>query len=114
MFGPELPHLKNNNNADLTSPKLRSPSPVVRELSPAYEIGAPLSPPLMASPVLSSPPTSPKIKTLRRVRRLAPARRISFGSLAAPGDEADGEGGGMDLSGCGKASLGLGSAFQLL
>ncbi|KIM40509.1 hypothetical protein M413DRAFT_162973 [Hebeloma cylindrosporum] len=114
MFGPELPHLRNNNNnAGLTSPKLRSPSPVVRDLSPAYEMGSPLSSPLMASPVLSSP-TSPKIKTLRRVRRLAPARRISFGSLAAPGDDADGEGAGMDLSGCGKASLGLGSAFQLL
>ena len=110
MFGPELPHL---NNTNTSFPKLRSPSPVVRDLSPAYELGSPPASPLMASPVLSSP-TSPKIKTLRRVRRLAPARRISFGSLVAPGDEADAEVRGLDLSGCGKASLGLGSAFQLL
>ncbi|KAF8959509.1 hypothetical protein BDZ97DRAFT_2078037 [Flammula alnicola] len=36
---------------------------------------------------------SPKAKTLRRVRRLAPARRISFGSLVAPA-EAEGDVGG--------------------
>lgn len=50
-------------------------------------------------------------KTLRRVRRLAPARRISFGSLTPSGHEADadGEGDGEERGG----RFELGSAFQL-
>ncbi|KXN81303.1 Transcription factor iws1 [Leucoagaricus sp. SymC.cos] len=82
MFGPELPQLPDN---------------------------APLSPaPIITS---SSRLPHPKVKTLRRVRRLAPARRISFSSLVPPGDEADadGEGDGEEKGG----KIELGSAFQL-
>ena len=115
MFGPELPHLHNATQYVPVSPayggtvtptKVRLPSPAV--------LVAPL-PVLSTIPVVDVPqsPTPPKIKTLRRVRRLAPARRISFGSLI-PGDEADADGEGEareaspGLSGC------LGSAFQLM
>lgn len=112
MLGPELPHLRKTAKHISTSPvyggtvtpKMRSPSPAVLATPP---------PVITAIQVLDvhQSPTPPKIKTLRRVRRLAPARRISFGSLT-PGDEADGEGeaGGdrCGLSGC------LGSAFQLI
>ena len=90
----------------VTPTKIRSPSPAV--------LAAP--PPVVGTiPVLDVPqsPMPPKVKTLRRVRRLPPARRISFGSLV-PGDEADADGEGETgetspgLSGC------LGSAFQLM
>ena len=115
MLGPELPHLHNATKyvpaapaygGTVTPTKIRSPSPAV--------LAAP--PPVVGTiPVLDVPqsPTPPKVKTLRRVRRLPPARRISFGSLV-PGDEADADGEGEageanpGLSGC------LGSAFQLM
>ena len=108
MLGPELPHLRNTakHAGTVTPTKIRSQSPAV--------LAAP-SPVVAAIQVLDVPqsPTPPKVKTLRRVRRLAPARRISFGSLV-PGDEADADGEGeagdasRGLSGC------LGSAFQLV
>jgi transcription factor SPN1 len=114
MLGPELPRLRNTAKHLSSTPyggmvtptRVRSPSPAV--------LTAP--PPVVATiQVLNVPesPTPPKVKTLRRVRRLAPARRISFGSLI-PGDEADADGEGeageasRELSGC------LGSAFQLM
>ena len=115
MLGPELPHLYNNTKhvsatpafgGTVTPTKIRSPSAAV--------LAAP--PPVVGTiPVLDVPQslTPPKVKTLRRVRRLPPARRISFGSLV-PGDEADADGEGEageaspGLSGC------LGSAFQLM
>ncbi|KAJ8692984.1 hypothetical protein PTI98_010242 [Pleurotus ostreatus] len=56
-------------------------------------------------PVLQPAPTQ-KVRTLRRVRRLAPARKISFGSLT-PGDGTD-----ADVEGEGDEEA-LGSAFQL-
>jgi hypothetical protein len=51
---------------------------------------------------------SPKTKTLRRVKRIgiAPARRISFGSMI--GGEEDGQRPDPEQRSC------LGSAFQLL
>jgi transcription factor SPN1 len=114
MLGPELPHLHSTTKyvsatpaygGTVTPTKIRSPSPAV--------LAAP--PPVVGTiPVLDvhQSPTPSKVKTLRRVRRLPPARRISFGSLV-PGDEADADGegeageGSPGLSGC------LGSAFQL-
>jgi len=59
----------------------------------------------------SANPDNLRGKTLRRVRRLAPARRISFGSLMPSGHEADadGEGDGEERGG----RIELGSAFQL-
>ena len=117
MLGPELPHLHNTTKyvspapaygGTVTPTKIRSPSPAALAASP---------PVVSTIPVLdvhqSPTPTSPRVKTLRRVRRLPPARRISFGSLV-PGDEADADGegeageAGPGLSGC------LGSAFQLM
>jgi hypothetical protein len=58
---------------------------------------------------------SPRVKTLRRVRhRLAPARRISFGSLLESTDdmgmEVDGDDRSFDLSG-GRMGSGLGLGF---
>ncbi|KAF7773355.1 hypothetical protein Agabi119p4_5522 [Agaricus bisporus var. burnettii] len=96
----------------------RSPPSVVgapRALKSAF---TPLPESPMAKSTLLSPaaditatPLSPKVKTLRRVRRLAPARRISFSSLVPPGEEADadGEGDGEEKGG----RIELGSAFQL-
>ncbi|KAF8150662.1 hypothetical protein B0H34DRAFT_678454 [Crassisporium funariophilum] len=143
MFGAELPHLVNSAHSASAAAAagVRSPPPrgasVVRSPPPpptARAMAMVVSPPAAvgkerkeSAPQTQSP--SPKVKTLRRVRRLAPARRISFGSLV-PGDEADadGEGDGEDqrmgegrgererermgtgLKGC----LQLGSAFQLL
>lgn len=85
---------------------MRSPSPAAR------------APPLLivaTTQVIDVPqsPTPLKVKTLRRVRRLAPARRISFGSLI-PGDEADADGEGDAGGASGGLSGCLGSAFQLM
>ncbi|PPQ90798.1 hypothetical protein CVT25_012118 [Psilocybe cyanescens] len=119
-----------------------APAASVNALAPAPVLGPALDGPsagahcaynshvtstLMSSPTLSSSPSlalsmspeiSVKVRTLRRVRRLAPGgRRISFGSLAAPGEEgdADAEGGGLDAGARSPASGKglLGSAFQL-
>lgn len=90
---------------------ISSPSPLSPTLSPS------LSPALTQSPGSESPcsPATQRVKTLRRVRRLA-ARRISFGNLLCEEFGGVNEGGGekereseQDRNeGC------LGSAFQLL
>lgn len=107
MFGAELPHLCNPSN----TPAVVSPSPSSGNASKA-QVPPPATAILTRSPssipASPTPPSTQKVKTLRRVRRLAPARRISFGSLVAPGDEADGEGEGEH-----EEKLALGSAFQL-
>ena len=139
MLGPELPHLRNAAKhassapaygGTVTPPKIRSPSPVVLAVpapayggtvtptkirSPSPAVLAPPSPVVATIQVLDVPQssTSPKAKTLRRVRRLAPARRISFGSLV-PGDEADADGEGEAGEASHGLSGGLGSAFQLM
>lgn len=86
MFGAELPRQAASSAPE--PPRSRAPT------SPA-QLGR-LSSPTKTSGTIPGTPTAPpstpqKVKTLRRVRRLAPARRISFGSLAAPGEEADAE-----------------------
>ncbi|KAF9048436.1 hypothetical protein BJ165DRAFT_1017313 [Panaeolus papilionaceus] len=107
----------------MESPKLTTKRKASRALSPIHVPKAPFarssvtpaSPgpvsPTPTSPVMSPPPSevggSP-VRTLRRVRRLAPARRISFSSLAAPAEAQEGAEEAMDEKGC------LGSAFQLL
>ncbi|KAF8071881.1 hypothetical protein FPV67DRAFT_903325 [Lyophyllum atratum] len=125
IFGAELPHLRGASS---------SPTPVVEPArsrvrsSPAAHLGRsayPVPEPVrVVSPVAS--PTSAlgspqKVKTLRRVQRLALGRRISFGSLVAPGEDADGEAEDEDEDARGlrrerqrQRELGqLGSAFQL-
>ncbi|KAF4596275.1 Transcription factor iws1 [Pleurotus pulmonarius] len=81
-------------------------SPGFSSKPPGTDVHMHIPAPLKAGvPVLQPPPTQ-KVRTLRRVRRLAPARKISFGSLT-PGDGADG-----DVDGEGDEEA-LGSAFQL-
>jgi hypothetical protein len=88
-----------------------------RALKSAFTTPLVTEPPIIKSTLLSPAadinvtPSSPKVKTLRRVRRLAPARRISFSSLVPPGEDADadGEGDGEEKGG----RIELGSAFQL-
>ncbi|KAJ7650136.1 hypothetical protein FB45DRAFT_1017539 [Roridomyces roridus] len=90
MFGDELPQL--------------SPSPLPRPVTPTYSLGP------SAAPLLQ-PQTPDKVKTLRRVRRLPAARRISFGSLIAPVGE---DGHEADMEECDdEHHHGLASAFQL-
>jgi transcription factor SPN1 len=89
MFGAELPHVRG-----CTSPQPGPESPRARPQ--ACPVPAPCPGSVKAKLTINTNPTSPpgspqKVKTLRRVRRLAPARRISFGSLIAPGEDADGE-----------------------
>ncbi|KAL0573219.1 hypothetical protein V5O48_008739 [Marasmius crinis-equi] len=100
MFGAELPHLHipsaststSSHAASSTQPTIRSPS------TPSQRSGTP-----------GTVPTDPQLKgrTLRRVKRLAPGRKISFGSLVPPAGEdlieEDSEENGRSL----------GSAFQL-
>ncbi|KAJ6507998.1 hypothetical protein C8R47DRAFT_1065979 [Mycena vitilis] len=88
MFGAELPRLPSSH-------------------MPETPLAAP--PPFLSSAPLLVPQTGEKVKTLRRVRRLPPARRISFGSLIAPVGE---DGHDADMEECDEES-GLGSAFQL-
>ncbi|KAJ7475972.1 hypothetical protein FB451DRAFT_263993 [Mycena latifolia] len=87
MFGAELPRLP---------PSVQQPE-------------TPAMAPVLTSAPLLAPVATEKVKTLRRVRRLPPARRISFGSLIPPvgedGHEADMEEYDEERS--------LGSAFQL-
>ena len=113
MFGAELPHLRSAPAVSPPPPRARLPTP------PAAR------PALTTSPVLQKLSTSPEIpptpppkgKTLRRVQRLALGRRISFGSLVAPGEDADAESDYEDggrLEQLRQRELGqLGSAFQL-
>ncbi|KAF8899928.1 hypothetical protein CPB84DRAFT_1680801, partial [Gymnopilus junonius] len=138
MFGAELPHLRNNNTGGLDLPLAPSstfiPAPIVTKarlpslshshsrvapvpaLTPSMDVDMSSSPPpLSPAPSLSpSSPTTQRVRTLRRVRRLAPARRISFSSLVAPGDEADADGEGEMTLSSGNGKGCLGSAFQLL
>ncbi|KAJ7744320.1 hypothetical protein B0H14DRAFT_3117509 [Mycena olivaceomarginata] len=89
MFGAELPRLS----------------------ASAQQPGTPVTTPLVlssAAPLLV-PQAMEKVKTLRRVRRLPPARRISFGSLIAPVGE---DGHEADMEEC-EDERSLGSAFQL-
>lgn len=121
IFGPELPQIYDAPMSPvpiITSRRhTHSPSPtanVPSALKSAF-ITSPSteSPVAMLSPVadVNISPTNQRAKTLRRVRRLAPARRISFSSLVPPGEEgdADGEGDGEEKGG----RIELGSAFQL-
>ncbi|KAH9481581.1 hypothetical protein JR316_0006108 [Psilocybe cubensis] len=97
-------------------------SPAVMSMA-AADSTEPASPgPGALSPALTlvmTPEVSPKVRTLRRVRRLAPGgRRISFGSLVAPGEEGEAEsqgaGLGLDVGARSPKGMGLlGSAFQL-
>ncbi|CAA7267071.1 unnamed protein product [Cyclocybe aegerita] len=96
-----------------------SPAPVIHtkgvaQLSPPFSpASSPLSPTLATSPMSpASPQTKTKTKTLRRVRRLAPARRISFGSLLPTGATAEVEGESESALVPGRGCLG--SAFQLI
>ncbi|KAF7374778.1 hypothetical protein MSAN_00363300 [Mycena sanguinolenta] len=86
MFGAELPQLPSSE-----------PQPKTPVMAPLVLSAAP--------PILPDPP----VRTLRRVRRLPPARRISFGSLIAPVGE---DGHEADMEECDEEH-GLGSAFQL-
>ncbi|KAF5382160.1 hypothetical protein D9615_004412 [Tricholomella constricta] len=119
MFGAELPHLSAPSSPPAPIPEARS-----RLLSSPAHFGRLAESVRVASPEPS--PTSvsgalPKVKTLRRVQRLTLGRRISFGSLVALGDDADGEAEGDDEDARGlrkerqrQRDLGqLGSAFQL-
>jgi transcription factor SPN1 len=111
IFGPELPHLRSVSPAQ--SPRARIPTSPVAMPAP---ITSPVLQKLSASPELA-PATPPKGKTLRRVQRLALGRRISFGSLVSPPEDADAESDDED-GGClerlRQRELGqLGSAFQL-
>ncbi|KAF7312439.1 hypothetical protein MIND_00257400 [Mycena indigotica] len=90
------------------STRQRTSSMFGPELAPIVACEAPTTPLLSAAPLLQAPGPE-KVKTLRRVRRLPAARRISFGSLIAPvgenGHEADMEERDEEHA--------LGSAFQL-
>ncbi|TRM64352.1 hypothetical protein BD626DRAFT_568116 [Schizophyllum amplum] len=93
-------------------PKKRKPAAIQRHPSllgpelPGVHQSAPLSPAVELLPA----PASPR-RTLRRVKRLPPGRRISFGVLSQSGNDADME---EDPS-TGPPAFGapLGSAFQL-
>ncbi|KAJ7126863.1 hypothetical protein C8R44DRAFT_106753 [Mycena epipterygia] len=87
MFGAELPQLRS---------VLQQPE-------------TPATTPFLAAAPLLAPAAPEKVKTLRRVRRLPPARRISFGSLIPPVGE---DGHEADMEDC-EEERGLGSAFQL-
>nr|GAT50757.1 predicted protein [Mycena chlorophos] len=89
LFGAELPLASSSASS-------QDPAPTTPILSPA---------PLLLS---AAAPAPEKVKTLRRVRRLPAARRISFGSLIPPvGEEAP------DADMESNAEHALGSAFQL-
>ncbi|PPQ76238.1 hypothetical protein CVT26_008146, partial [Gymnopilus dilepis] len=120
-------HAHSPTKSRLPTPRVPALSPSLA-LAPALDLPTSPPPPLSPAPTLLSSPSSPcpsspstqRVRTLRRVRRLGgggPARRISFGSLVAPGEEADAEGegeGGMSMVGVSSSPRCLGSAFQLL
>ncbi|TFK75185.1 hypothetical protein BDN72DRAFT_892533 [Pluteus cervinus] len=104
ILGPELP-TKTQSTSPKTqqTPSWRSPLPV----------DTPASPPPSSSPasaVAATPATATgdthKVKTLRRVKRMPPARRISFGSIQPKNSQ-------EDIENAADADGGLGSAFQL-
>ncbi|KAF9446597.1 hypothetical protein P691DRAFT_761484 [Macrolepiota fuliginosa MF-IS2] len=124
IFGPELPQVTDVPMSPApmspraarglpSSPAPRALSSLKPALGPSSPSASPVGKPTSLSPAadINVSPTTQKVKTLRRVRRLAPARRISFSSLVPPGDEADadGEGDGEEKGG----RIELGSAFQL-
>jgi transcription factor SPN1 len=90
MFGAELPRLASS---------VQQPETLVATPPPS----------LSAAPLLAPHQATEKVRTLRRVRRLPPARRISFGSLIPPVGE---DGHEADMEEC-EEDRGLGSAFQL-
>lgn len=101
-----------HNASILASSLARSPSP--SPLSPASALACALSPTALmvapdspTSPASVVSPQSQKAKTLRRVRRFVPARRISFGSMRTTSDD-------MDLGNEVEERSCLGSAFQLI
>lgn len=96
MFGAELPNL-------------HMPTPV-RQVSPPRSVRAPSPPPTVLNSAKTSPP-----RTLRRVKRLAPSRKIEFGApLHSDDTDADGEFDGQELlRPPRRLSPDLGSAFQL-
>ncbi|KDQ59310.1 hypothetical protein JAAARDRAFT_57229 [Jaapia argillacea MUCL 33604] len=116
ILGPELPHLRSQQNIQQI-PVRQAPPPLAR--APTLIT----SQPVLASP---TPVTPPRPRTLRRMKVVdlrghdakseKMARRISFGSLAAPAEGTvtppvpaqDTRQGAAGLG------LGLGSAFQLL
>lgn len=118
MFGELLPHLhipssNSNYSSALGSQPQQKQSQKRGQAALQTPIGSPIgSPRERALPALPTVPTvvaTPRqVKTLRRVRRLAPSRRISFGSLVAPGDGDD-----ADVEGEDGEERELGSAFQL-
>jgi transcription factor SPN1 len=83
-------------------PRLPSSAP-----HPETPVTAPLT--LSAAPPLLPYQATEKVRTLRRVRRLPPARRISFESLIPP---VGGDGHEADMEEC-EEERSLGSAFQL-
>lgn len=106
MFGAELPTLASE---PLYGPHSHaSPAPTARPSSETR-----------MSPVPETPPSSQRPKTLRRVQRVTLGRRISFGSLPVPGEDADAEGDDEGINGMRRErqkqkELGqLGSAFQM-
>ncbi|KAJ7227313.1 hypothetical protein GGX14DRAFT_629399 [Mycena pura] len=105
---PELqPAIVDPLAANLRRERLkRTPSMFGAEL-PQLPQHPPTTPFLSAAPLLA-PVGTDKVKTLRRVRRLPPARRISFSSLIPPA----GDGHEADMEECDEEH-GLGSAFQL-
>ncbi|KAJ8072358.1 hypothetical protein PM082_015917 [Marasmius tenuissimus] len=98
MFGAELPHLH-----------IPAASPSNHRTSSSRSVARSPSTPTRSSRTPDTVPTDPQLKgrTLRRVKRLAPGRKISFGSLVPPAGEDLIEEDSEDNSKL------LGSAFQL-
>lgn len=117
IFGPELPKPAKAPVQEIPASPVRPRGGLLGLLSPSKRprspspVGAPLSP-LALSPAAPTVPDtpmspSPKLKTLRRVKRLGPGRRISFGSMLGGGND-EGSSAMGDQRSC------LGSAFQLI
>ncbi|KAF8623688.1 hypothetical protein AX17_007386 [Amanita inopinata Kibby_2008] len=125
ILGPELPRLPPSapeQDSLPTSQKQKPTQSILTRLatpiaSLSVRLGSPLSPsPLLHSPAQASPNSNQihRIRTLRRVRRLAPGRRISFGSLVASGINDDVDGNVINTSAeGGDKRICLGSAFQM-